>query len=313
MQEVVKEGSSVRLGRHLRITFQRALRVPDDERIYRIPPEFGAFPVCRVEDYADTVPAAWKDGGGLFVPMYQREALWLDFEGAYWRPNAVQITIGETNVLTGKSPSWGLRGAGQDYIVCPDQAWLDGMAAGDGYIRQLVPESLAGSARVGEHRSEADNAYRMCIRAYEPKTDRFPEHAPSDSLLASIWCALAADQEMGRPSVGKMRQCVYPDEHGVDSWDEGNFCEVFVRLVNSRVYREITGEEMPQTPVKARTYKEYGLPWLDRYAEGEECTAGNGAPGRSAPDARQGRPNRVFPGKAEKRMVLGGGHVTHPA
>lgn len=34
--------------------------------------------ICKVEDYLDRVPASWREHGGVFIPMYQREALWLN-------------------------------------------------------------------------------------------------------------------------------------------------------------------------------------------------------------------------------------------
>ena len=48
----------------------------------RYPPASGPFPVGRVEDFADRVPESWREEGGVFLPMYQREALWLGFEAA---------------------------------------------------------------------------------------------------------------------------------------------------------------------------------------------------------------------------------------
>ena len=62
-----------------RISFQRTLRIPDDNRDYSLPPGLGEFPLNLVDDYGDSVPGAWNTRGGVFLPMYQAEALWLDF------------------------------------------------------------------------------------------------------------------------------------------------------------------------------------------------------------------------------------------
>ncbi len=64
-----------------------------------------------------------------------------------------------------------------------------------------------------------------------------------------------------------MKQSIYPDEYGVDAWDESNFGRVYVHIVNSMVYREITGWEPPPTPVSAKMYTERGFPWFDLYDE----------------------------------------------
>jgi hypothetical protein len=72
---------------------------------------------------------------------------------------------------------------------------------------------------------------------------------------------------MGLSAGGRMRQLIYPDRYGVDSWDPHNTGRLFVHIVNSMMYREITGEEPPPTPVSARSYTEHGLPWFDLYDE----------------------------------------------
>jgi hypothetical protein len=73
--------------------------------------------------------------------------------------------------------------------------------------------------------------------------------------------------EMGLGAGGRMRQQIYPDCYGIDTWDTGSVSTVHVRIANSMMWREITGEEPPSTPVSARTYTEYGLPWFELYDE----------------------------------------------
>ena len=70
---------------------------------------------------------------------------------------------------------------------------------------------------------------------------------------------------MGLAAGGKMKQKIYPDPHGIDTWDENNFGRLYVHIVNSLMYREITGNEPPPTPVTAKTYAQYGFPWFDLY------------------------------------------------
>lgn len=69
------------VGRHTRISFNRTLRVPEDGREYPLPAGFGRLPILRVEDYAERVPEKWLEQGGFFIPLYQREALFLEFSG----------------------------------------------------------------------------------------------------------------------------------------------------------------------------------------------------------------------------------------
>ena len=60
-----------------RIGFHRTLRIPDDNRNYPLPPGLGRFPLRHVDDHLDQIPEAWDRHGGVFLPMYQAEAMWL--------------------------------------------------------------------------------------------------------------------------------------------------------------------------------------------------------------------------------------------
>lgn len=137
MLKVGTKDNHLHIGKYFTVTFQRTLRIPDDGKTYPLPPGLGSFPIYQVEDYIERVPPAWKDRGGIFIPMYQREALWLNFGGAHWRPNAMKIAVGKVNAITGKPWDQRLHDDPQDYLVCPDQLWLDGTNAGEGYIRQF--------------------------------------------------------------------------------------------------------------------------------------------------------------------------------
>jgi hypothetical protein len=72
---------------------------------------------------------------------------------------------------------------------------------------------------------------------------------------------------MGLGAGGQMKQKIYPDPSGIDTWDPENSGEIFVHILNSEQYREVTGRKPPPTPVNARTYTEHGFPWFDLYDE----------------------------------------------
>ncbi len=57
------------------IEFCRTLRIPDDGQTYPLPPWLDRFPLCKVKDYWNKVPKEWKNTGGFFFPMHQREAM----------------------------------------------------------------------------------------------------------------------------------------------------------------------------------------------------------------------------------------------
>jgi hypothetical protein len=54
----------------------------------------------------------------------------------------VKVAVGKVNAITGKRWRLKLTKTWQDYVVCPDQPSLDGINAGDGYIRQFFAMPL---------------------------------------------------------------------------------------------------------------------------------------------------------------------------
>jgi hypothetical protein len=72
---------------------------------------------------------------------------------------------------------------------------------------------------------------------------------------------------MGLGAGGQIRQKVYLDPYGLDTWDLQNFGSVWVHILNSEQYRAVTGLEPPPTPIDARTYTQYGFPWFQLYDE----------------------------------------------
>ena len=122
------------------ISFSRTLRIPDDDREYPLPPGMGEFPLHHVDDYGGRLPKLWSDHGGVFMPMYQAEALWISFAGEY--PMAVKVAAGKVDAVTGQPFGNGLNRRPQDYVVIPDQPWLDGFCVRKGLIRQFVAMPL---------------------------------------------------------------------------------------------------------------------------------------------------------------------------
>jgi hypothetical protein len=200
--------------------------------------------------------------------MYQREALWLGFGGVSWKPNAVKVGVGKVNAISGGEWDKELHGGPQDYIVCPDQPWLDGINAGDGFIRQFVAIPLGLGYTVEAQVTGKEEFGGIQILVYEPKPGRFPDEPPPDRDRTPHRLSMpAAVSEMGLGAGGKMRQKIYPDPYGINTWDVNNFGYVFVHIVNSEQYQDLTGLEPPPTPISAKIYSDFGLPWFDLYDE----------------------------------------------
>jgi hypothetical protein len=273
----------LRFGDGLEVTFQRTLRIPDDGEEYPLPPGLGTFPLRRIDDLGDRVPAEWRERGGIILPMYQREAMWLCFHAPSWKPRALKVAVGKVCAITGKPWSEELHQDPQDYVVAPHQPWLDGIAAGTGFIRQFVAMPLGLGYTVEGQVTGAERHGGLQLKVFEPRAGRFPDappvserilscHAPMPMACAGGPAAAAFAPRrragaMGLAAGGRMRQKVYPDPHGLDTWDSAHTGRIFVHLVTSELWRELTGERPPRTPVTAKEYARHGLPWFDLYDE----------------------------------------------
>jgi hypothetical protein len=240
------------------------LRIPDDGRTYPLPPGLGRLPIERVADFPSGVPGSWHDHNGVFIPLYQREALWIGFDAAAWKPNAVKIGVGGVNAVTGAAWDDRLRANPQDYLVSPPQVWLDGVISGDGSVHQFVAMPLGMGYTLESQVTHAESAGGIQIVVFEPRPGRFPDRPPAQPPGFSEPLRAPA---MGLGAGGEIRQKLYADPYGADAWDVDNRGRVDVHLINSVQYRELTGKSPPPTPIDARTYVAHGLPWFDLYDE----------------------------------------------
>jgi hypothetical protein len=266
------------------IDFQRTLRIPDDNRDYPLPPGLGRFPVAHVDDYLEKLPVPWRAHGGVFLPMYQAEALWLDFSGGY--PCAVKIAAGKINAVSGGAWTNELATDPQDYVVIPDQPWLDGFNVTEGYIRQFVAMPLGEGFTAEEQITGVGEQGGLQIIAYPMKREVYAEHFEKPhveermadmDLPALLRCA--DSPEMGLAPGGLMRQEIYEDEYGLDAWDLTQGARCFVHLANSAIYQTITGHRPPHPPPTAKDYSQAGLPWFDYYGDGK-ALPGSGVLGK---------------------------------
>ena len=113
--------------------------------------------------------------------MYQAEALWINFSSesdsqmGVSYPFAVKIAAGKINAVTGDEWSNGLVKDPQDYLVVPDQPWLDGFCVQKGLIRQFVAMPLGQGYTAEEQLSGAAEHGGIQIIVYPMKRDRYEE------------------------------------------------------------------------------------------------------------------------------------------
>lgn len=259
-----------------RVDFQRTLRIPDDNREYPLPPGLGRFPVEHVEDHSSRLPSAWIERGGVLLPMYQAEALWINFSsgigfrrGASY-PFAVKIAAGKINAVTGDEWSNELVKDPQDYLVVPDQPWLDGFCVQKGLIRQFVAMPLGQGYTAEEQISGAAEHGGIQVIVYPMKRDRYEEMLKRSTRVfdADVCYSLAAPCEsasMGLAPGGLMRQEIYEDEYGYDAWDVSQSSRCFVHILNSAQWKIATGKPVPGQQPSAADYTKAGLPWFEYY------------------------------------------------
>lgn len=291
------------------VEFQRTLRIPDNGRTYPLPPGIGIFPLRHVDDFSATVPQLWIEHGGLMLPMYQSEALWLKFSAGDY-PFALKVAAGKINAVTGAAWTDSIHRDPQDYLVIPPQTCLDGYCVSPGVIRQFVAmplgagytaeEQITGLAEIGgiqlvayplkgevydqrfgvAEAAEAESCFDMDalgaeMMVREAKSVRRARLTPEALSPKAASVAPTRGIDMGMAPGGTLRQGIYKDNFDFSAWDLHHKSRCFVHLCNSMMWREITGENPPTGPLTAKDYKDRGYPWSDSYAEDQAVVPGS--------------------------------------
>src|SRR6266545_4379757 len=264
----------------LAINLQRTLRIPDDERDYPLPAGLGRFPLRHVDDFARTVPGRWIEHGGVMLPMYQAEALWIAFNGLY--PFAVKVAAGKINAVTGEEWRDGLHRDPQDYMTTPHQPWLDGYCVERGVIRQFVAMPLGAG-----YTAEEQITGRGTVGGFRLAT------FGASKLTASG--ARVGGADLGLAAGGRMRQEIYQDHYALEDWDQRQRARCFVHIANAQQWRAITGDAPPTAPITAENYRAAGIPWFDYYAADLQALPGAGILSRLKSVAQLGKANGQQP------------------
>jgi hypothetical protein len=262
------------------IDFQRTLRIPDDNREYPLPAGLGRFPVFHVDDFADRVPPAWVEHGGVFVPMYQSEALWINFSDNDY-PFAIKVAAGKINAVSGELWEDGLTDAPQDYVVIPEQPWLDGFSIGKGLIRQFVAMPLGQGYSAEGQLTGKEQHGGLQLAIYPMRADVYAKLQQRMNLdMDALFCSRAMEDsvesaEMGLAPGGLMTQEIYEDDYGIDAWDTSAMSRCFVHIVDSLSFQRITGCRPPVEPPTAEQYEKARIPWFDYWNDEARALEGS--------------------------------------
>ena len=295
------------------ISFQRTLRIPDTDAEYPLPPGLGNFSLRHTEDYAERLGDATVERGGVIMPIWQAEAMWIQFsnhgpEPGLDFPVAIKVATGKINAVSGEPWRPGLHRDPQDYMVSPSQRWLDGYAVeartnpaksfldntttAAGVIRQFIAmplgegysaeEQITGEARWGGLQIAVMPLKRAVWERSKVRWEswkreqqvRKPEIRPYAPSSSKVFMKLPSLGTMGLAPGGLMRQAIYPDRYNIDDWDIDASDRVFVTLVHAKEWKAITAEAPATYPPSADEYSKAGLPWFDFYGVDQEALPG---------------------------------------
>lgn len=275
----------------LTIEFQRTLRIPDDDQNHPLPPGLGSFPVQHVDDHAVNVPSKWLQHGGVMLPMFQSEAMWLNFDSMWVEdrdvsyPFAIKVAAGKQCAVSGESWAEGLARNPQNYMIAPEQPWLDGFVVEKGCVRQFVAMPLGAGYSAEEQITGKAEHGGLQVAIYPMKRDVFERRYPKpkrrmqlgrDSLCQSMAPEMACmTPDMGLAPGGRMKQEIYDDPYDLNDWkiDAGGRC--FIHLCNSMIWQSMTGSLPPHPAPTAKTYTDSGLPWFDYYDDSMTAVDGS--------------------------------------
>ncbi|KAF2865627.1 integral membrane protein [Massariosphaeria phaeospora] len=195
--------NAILINNHLEITFRRTIRVPDNQHISNLPPSLGKFPLKPVSKFADKMPRDMAAKGGLFLPMYQSEAMWINFaHHGHTQAYMIKIYVGGVNAISGEPAvedmATKLRRQAklareqvpncyftrtfplQDYIVVPGQHWLDGIAGSDGTVRQFIAMPFGSGYSVESQITGQDTTggIQIEVTPHTPLTPFVPRPGP---------------------------------------------------------------------------------------------------------------------------------------
>ncbi|KAI7786261.1 hypothetical protein LA080_004082 [Diaporthe eres] len=270
----------------LEISFERTIHVPDNKELSHLPPSLGSFPVYKVQDYAHRLPQSMVDKGGVFFPMHQKEAMWINFKAT--APFMIKIYCGGINVVSGEhaaeSANTKQRRAKlltkgeliQDYVVLPEQPWIDGVAIKPAVVRQFVAmplgqgytveAQLTGGEVVGGLMFEITPAF--C----EPK-DQGPLEIYINTMTGRTITMLCFPDDDIYTIKSRVQELegLTPDRQRLIY--EGRQLEDAETLRHYNI-EKVTGEEPPACPTDAEAYAKTGVPFFDLYEENSTDVSG---------------------------------------
>jgi len=265
-------GSEISIGDLVDVTFQRTLRVAESG-LNGLPPGFGMFPLRSVDSLGEGATSTMIERGGVVMPIYQREAMWLSFHANV--PVAIQVATGLRCAITGDKLEKRLRHRKQNFLVGTTQPWLDGFKTTTGEVRQFVAARLGDGATVEEQLSDEAPVGGVQIVVWEltdealerwrNRQDRWIRTSSPPPGVCFSMAPVDCMMEMGVGAGGLIQQEIYKSDFAKSDWRSEPSARVWVHLTDANNWTALTGEAQPSTPVTAQQYAEWGFPWFDYF------------------------------------------------
>ncbi|KAF7557447.1 hypothetical protein G7Z17_g635 [Cylindrodendrum hubeiense] len=138
----------------IEIDFNRTLRLPEGIDNHHNPSGLGIIPVYNTAAIQKKLMASGNRSlvemakkGGVFFPLYQREAMFISFN-AVNDIFALRLFVGGVNALSGMPWNSQRLSNKQDYILVPPQIRVDGVSVGDDVVRQFIAMPLGSGYSV---------------------------------------------------------------------------------------------------------------------------------------------------------------------
>ena len=253
------------------IDFKRTVRVPDDGKDYPLPAGLGNFEIRSASGVIDN--QCLNDIEDYYmIPMHKEEALWINFNclGYEQWPCLVKVSVGMINAITGKTSKSDKKKKIQDYMVVPEQPWLDGFKVEDGTVRQFVALERGKGFTFEEQITNKDKfgglKIDVCPMKYEVLKNLIETREDiSESIMeysVMSYCEKNSDNTLGMGLGGRIKQSIEVDPYEYDSWDFSRKMSVFIHLISAKDWKNLTGEEVPKKTLTSIEYDENIYPWF---------------------------------------------------
>lgn len=256
------------------ISFIRILRISEDG-LSALPPGFAPFPLRPVDVDDARLPDHIRQRGGVMLPIYDHEAMWLSVSAS--SPAVLQVGSGGTCAVNGGELTEELSRDPQNYVVIPKQPWLDAFKTADGEVRQFVAVAL-GSGLTVENQltgSESVGGLQLQVRRLTPEALKL--HLDIRPLFEADCCSVASfdfmvdvplkcestSEPMGLGAGGRIDQEIFRDDFAATDWESVPLGKVWVHLVSAGDWQQFTGEPVLESPISVDDYVQAGLPWFD--------------------------------------------------